>query len=153
MSNAQATKKQRVNESTLAILRVDNVLYELQDIMGAIEQRAFELFERRDGVCGQDLADWFAAEEELVYRTPVTIDDQKDRVQVRIGLDAHTADDVVVLLSNQQLVLRSDARGGRGAKGKWLLVRVDLPVGASLGSATAAIESGSLLVILRRREA
>ena len=153
MPNAQATKKQRVNESTLAILRVDNVLDELQDIMGAIEQRAFELFERRDGVCGQDLADWFAAEEELVYRTPVTIDDQGNRVEVRIGLDGHTVDDVALLLTNQQLILRSDTRGGRGAKGKWLLVRVDLPIGFSSSSATAAVESGSLLVILRRQEA
>jgi HSP20 family molecular chaperone IbpA len=153
MPKAQAAKKQPVNGPTLAIVRVDNDLDELQDIIGAIEQRAFELFERRDGECGHDLADWFAAEVELVYRTLVTIDDQGDRVEVRIGLDGHTADDVSLLLTNQQLVLRSDARGDRGAKGKWLLVRVDLPVGVSLDLATAAVESGSFLVILRRQEA
>src|SRR5579871_2411810 len=112
MPKPQAAKKQPANESALAILRVDDVLYELQDIMGAIQQRAFELFERRDGECGQDLADWFAAEAELVYATAVTFEDQADRVEVRIDLDGHTADGVALLLSDQQLVLRSNTRGG-----------------------------------------
>ena len=153
MPKAQSAKKQAVNESTLAILRVNDVLNELQDIIGAIEQRAFELFERRDGDCGDSLADWLAAEAELVYGTPVTIDDQGNRVEVRIGLDGFAAEDVSLLLTDQKLILRGDARTGRGAKGKWLLVRVDLPVGVSPDSATASVESGGLLVILRRQEA
>ncbi len=114
MPNGQATKKRSQNESTLTLRRVPDVLDELKDINGAIQQR--------------------------------------DRVEVRIALKGIPAQDLSLLLADHELVLRGDARDGEDVKGKWLLVRVDLPPGVSLDSATAAVESGNLLVILRRQE-
>src|SRR6266404_2397308 len=106
MPNAQATKKKTpVNEWTTAVQRVPNVLDELHDILGAIQQRAFELFEQRDGEHGRDLADCFEAETELVYKTPVAIEDHEDRIEISIGLGAFPVRDVSLLLANDQLVV------------------------------------------------
>jgi HSP20 family molecular chaperone IbpA len=136
----------------LAIQRVPDIFDEMRDILGDIELRSFELFERRGGDCGHDLDDWLAAESELVYETPATIDDHGDRVEIRIGLAGLTAQDVALLLADRMLALRGAARGGNHSHGKWLLVRVDLPAGVALDTATATVESEDLLVIIRKEE-
>ena len=151
MSSAQATKKKTpVNESTPAIQRVPNVFDELHDILGAIQHRAFELFEQRDGEHGRDLADWLEAETELVYKTSVTIEDHADRVEISIGLGDFPVHDVSLLLANDHLAVRAETPDASDARHKWLLVRVDLPAGADPDTADAKVVSGALRVAMRR---
>jgi HSP20 family molecular chaperone IbpA len=152
MPTAQVTKKTSANESTLVIQRVPDIFDEL-DILGAIQQRAFELFEQRDGEHGRDLVDWLQAETELVYRAPVTIDDHGDRVGISIGLGGFSVDGLSLLLANDQLVLRGEGRDAGHIGPKWLLVRVDLPLGADPDTVKARAESGSLTVVMRKQGA
>jgi HSP20 family molecular chaperone IbpA len=150
MPTSQATMKKRVTGSAVPIQRVQDDFEELRDILGAVELRAFELFERRDGQCGHDLDDWLAAEAELVYQAPVTIDNQADHVEVRIGLGEVSAQEIALFLTDQKLVVRGEARSQLGSERKWMLVRIDLPVGVNPDTAIAALESGEVTVILRK---
>jgi len=136
-------------EPELSIRRVTDISDELRDILGDVEQRSFVLLERRDGECGRDLADWLAAEAELVYETPVTVADLADRSEIRIGLEGRSSQEVSLFLTDQRLVVRGKKRGWSH---KWLLVRVDLPAGVDPATARAAMESGELLVILIKKE-
>jgi HSP20 family molecular chaperone IbpA len=150
MPTLQATKKKQLIESIVPIQRVQDAAEQLRDILGAIELRAFELFERRGGECGRDLEDWLAAEAELVYRTSAIINDQADRVEVRIGVEGVSPQTVAVLLTEQKLVVRGEAWCESGPGHKWMLVRIDLPASVNPDSATAVLESSELAVTLRK---
>lgn len=146
MPTSQATKKKRSNEPTLTIQRVPDVDDQLRDICRDVSQRAFELFEQRDLGDGHDLADWLAAEAELVQRAGAIIDDQEDSVGVHINLANLEVHEVSLFLTNYQIVLRGEVRGKGDTK--WLLVQVDLPAGANPDRAKAEFESDGLVVVI-----
>jgi HSP20 family molecular chaperone IbpA len=118
------------------------VFGELDQLMHAVERRAYELFEGRGCGIGRDLDDWLAAECELCGpELEVTEDEAGFRLEVPVG--GFERGDLDVTATPYELVVRASRDGGEP---KALLRRVQLATPVEVEAVTATLKDGRLIL-------
>lgn len=122
------------------------VFAEVDQLLQAVQRRAFELFEGRGCAAGRDLDDWLAAERELCGpELEVTEDDTGFRMEVPVS--GFEPGDLDVTATPYELVVRA-SRGGEERRA--LLRRVRLATPVEVEAVAATLKDGRLILTAPR---
>lgn len=145
----------KCNELTAVPQRI---LEQMRDIAESIRQRAFGLFQSRNGVNGSDVDDWLQAEREVVWSPPAELIDEEKEFKARVALPGFDANEIHVSAMPDAVVVQADSththEGSNGNvrfcefSGKQLYRRLDLPGSVDVDKVTASLDKGILQVIL-----
>jgi HSP20 family molecular chaperone IbpA len=131
------------------------IFEELERLMSAIECRAYQAFEARGQQHGNDLADWFAAEQQVLGAPAADILLLDDRCIVRVALAGFTDREVTILAAPGDLVLRAETNAKANAKMRAqtgarmsakVMRRFALPSHVDVSLATAELQEGVLTI-------
>src|SRR5689334_5266325 len=75
----------------------------------SIRNRAFNLFQNRNGGQGSDVDDWLRAEREVVWSPASELVDDGKEFRVRLALPGFDAKDIQVSAMPDELVIQADA--------------------------------------------
>jgi len=85
------------------------VLKETIDLLNNVRMRAFELFERRGGIPGNDVGDWLQAEKE-VFRVPeMELTESDGEFQLQFALPGFEPKDIRVAALPDKLIVEGEA--------------------------------------------
>ena len=144
--------------TSIAISRCANantILTALQQALAvteAIRDRAFELFEARNGSHGSDLSDWLQAERELVLSPTAELVDAGKQFKSTIALPGFDAKEIQITATPDVLVVQANSDHARVYR------RIDLPSAINVDKVTASIDGGILhlnapKVVMKQRTA
>ena len=118
------------------------VFAEVDQLLQAVQRRAYELFEERGYAAGCDLDDWLAAERELCGPDlEVTEDETGFRLEVPVG--GFERGDLDVTATPYELVVRASRHGGEP---RAMLRRVQLATPVEVEAVTATLKDGRLIL-------
>jgi HSP20 family protein len=136
---------------------------ELTDMFGAIRAKAFELFERRGRVLGDELADWVQAEKDLFWipQAELAETDREFKIQVAVpGFDAKNLQvtaqpDAVLVRGNVEKRTENQDKNVHYSEfgEKSLYRRFQLSVPIDIERTTANVENGMLTVTVPKKAA
>lgn len=89
--------------SDLNLASVHELVDHTQDIFNLIAHRAFEIFQSRGDVHGNDQEDWFLAESELLTPVRFHISDSGEQLTVRAEIPEFNDEDIKVSLEPRRL--------------------------------------------------
>ena len=68
----------------LPVHKKDSIFEEIERMQRRIENRAYELFESRGCELGRDMEDWLAAERELVWSPPISMEEGDGEITIEL---------------------------------------------------------------------
>jgi HSP20 family protein len=132
------------------------LLEHVDAIADSIRQRAFDIFQHRDGGIGSDLDDWLQAEREQVSSPASELVDDEKEFRARIAVPGFDAKDIQVSAMPDALVIQADSthtHEGRSDNvrfcefsGNRLFRQLDLPASVDVDKVTASVDKGILQV-------
>ena len=87
----------------------DRISEETEEIQNRIRERAFKLSQER-GHAGREMDDWLTAESEIISVPPADLIEKNGIFQVRIGIVGLDLEEMNVMASPQQMLVRGDCR-------------------------------------------
>jgi HSP20 family molecular chaperone IbpA len=149
--------------SSIAIHRVHDIdesgeplFHEMQKMLDLVQQRAFELFQRRGAMPGTELDDWFRAEREVLGAPRSELTESARDYVLRIAVPGLEAKDLKITSTPRSITVRGDAvhrhAGGEHRLcfcefGERLLRRFDLPEPIDPDRVSAALDKGILRIV------
>ena len=138
----------------LPVHKKDSIFDEIERMQQRITRRAYELFESRGRELGHDLDDWLAAESELVWSPPISMEEEGDEIVVQLSAPGIDADHIDVELTPNDLLVEGEAheqKQKRTSKGRVREMRsaklfrsVHFPRAIDPDSAEAELKNGVL---------
>jgi HSP20 family protein len=132
------------------------LLEQVKTLTDSIRERAFDIFQNRNGASGSDLGDWLQAERDVVWSPASELVDDEKEFRARIALPGFDAKEIQVSALPDALVIQANAThthdGKRGSvcfcefSGKQLFRRLDLPATIDVDKVTASVDNGILQV-------
>jgi HSP20 family protein len=129
---------------------------ELSSIFDEIRNRAFDLFERRGSVPGQDLDDWIQAEKELFFVPQAEWSETDAEFKITVAVPGYEAANVHITAQPNEILLRGNAEKQFKKKDdgvsysefaeKSMYRRFPLAAPIDVKRTTATIENGILTV-------
>lgn len=118
-----------------------------ESIRRAIADRAYELFQARGRDHGNDMRDWFMAEQELIKPRDVQIEDAGEQLSVRAKAPGFSAADVQIGLSPRRVIIWGQATRTDGPGRMQMLSEIDLPASVDPARASADVSDGVLSIV------
>jgi HSP20 family protein len=147
---ANVTVRKVMNETPAPILQ------ELSSIFDEIRNKAFDLFERRGSVPGQDLDDWIQAEKELFFVPQAEWSETDAEFKITVAVPGYEAANVQITAQPDEILLRGNAEKRIEKNGekvsyrefaeKSMYKRFPLAAPIDVKRTTATIENGILTV-------
>lgn len=155
----------RAPKSTAKLLVLessDPILAETEAIQRRIRQRAFELSRARPHDA-RELYDWMAAESEIISVPPTELVEKDGMFEVRFAVAGVNPDDVNLMVTSDQILLKSDYRHEHGAdvgtvhicdfKSATVFRTVNLPQAIDVKSVKIAYDDGMIRVTAAKESA
>jgi len=156
-SATQATKTSAISKQN----DPENVLDRLQLAYGAIEKRAFQIFENNGRWFGNELSDWLQAETELLHPLHLEIAETSEALTVRAEVPGFTARELDIHVDGSRLIIAGRHESTEeNKKGKTIysercarevLRSVELPSAVDGTKVNATLKDGVLNIDLPRR--
>ncbi len=129
---------------------------ELDEITETVRRQAFTLFERRGGMIGSDLQNWFDAERETVWSPQSEVIEHDGEYRARIAVPGFQAKDLQVVATPDALIVEAQKTHNHENRDgavrlceftdKKLFRRLGLPSQIDVEKTTASLENGLLEV-------
>ena len=130
---------------------------EMVALTEAIRQRAFSVFQSRNGENGSDLQDWLGAERELLWTPTSELVEQDDEIRLRVALPGFDPAEIDVTVTPGALVVKaenvkhthhSDEPDVRFCEfsAKKVFRRIEMPAPIDLDKVSASLDKGMLQV-------
>ncbi|HVB54830.1 MAG TPA: Hsp20/alpha crystallin family protein [Candidatus Acidoferrales bacterium] len=142
----------------LNLVSVHELFEHTQDVFHLIARRAFEIFESRGGVHGNDREDWFLAESELLKPVKFHISESGEQITARAEVPGFNRQEIKVSIEPRRLSISGKAESHEDHQSRkhihslrhaQLMFRViDLPAEVDLSKAKATFNDGTLEVVL-----
>jgi HSP20 family molecular chaperone IbpA len=147
------TSRQLEKTQSVPVIEAD-ILDEMNETNSLIAQRAYEIYQSRGGGHGSDQDDWFRAAQEILPKLEIDYDVSDSAVRLTAqGLD-FAAKDLEVVIGHRRAVIcgfhPSLNRTAGGSRDKRIMKVVELPFAVDPVSARAALQNGTLQVVLPR---
>lgn len=145
------------------LVSVDLLAHRKDDIDRMIEQRAYELFEGRGSLHGQDVVDWLEAEHEIVHGCRHDLREFPEAIILRAEMpSSYPADQILVSVEPWRLVVSGerevDVSYWDGAKTctetrpQRIFRAHDLPSQVNPSASTAILRDNSLEVVMPKAD-
>src|SRR6185312_7590187 len=133
------------------------VLDDLKALSDRVRQRAFELFQRRGGVDGFALDDWFTAEQDVLQIPQAELIEKNGAFKVRLSAPGFEAGDLNVIAQPDALIVKAAAHHEHETNEenvhfcefdqKTFYRRFNLPEAIAVDKVTASLENGVLRLL------
>jgi len=120
----------------------ETILDELEEIYDHITQRAYEISVKRGGLRTLDVEDWLAAEQELLFKPEVRVEEAGQQITVTVRIGDVRPMDVQLLVTPDAMVIQADLRWAS----KKAFRTVEFPHRIVVRKAEARYENGCLIV-------
>lgn len=131
-------------------------------MIDAIRNRAYDLFQHRNGSNGSDLDDWFQAERDVTW-APAELVDEEKAFKARVALPGFEPKDIEVSVLPDAILIQADSahthEDSNGSvcfcefSGKNVFRRFDLPVPVDVDKVTATVDKGILHITAPKAKA
>jgi HSP20 family protein len=142
----------------LNLVSVHELFEHTQDVFNLIARRAFEIFEARGRVYGNDREDWLLAESELLAPVKFHLSESGEHLTARADVPGFNRQEIKVSLEPRRLSIsgkaepREDHHSGKhthSLRHEQLMFRViDLPCEVDLSKTKATFNDGTLEVVM-----
>lgn len=105
-------------KARLPVHKKDSIFDEIERMQRRIERRAYELFESRGCELGRDMDDWFAAERELVWSPPISMEEGDGEITIQLSAPGFEPEQIDVELTPQDLLVEAEAHDEQKEKGR-----------------------------------
>lgn len=133
------------------------LIEQIHGIGEAIRQRAFGLFQNRNGGNGSDLEDWLQAERDMIWSPTAELADGEKDYRARLALPGFEEKDIHVSAMPDAVVVQADSsHTHEGTNGdvrycefsdKKLFRRIELPGPVDVDKVSASLDKGILQVV------
>ena len=120
----------------------ETILDEIEEMYDQITRRAYEIFLERGGICTVDLEDWLKAEQELLFKPEVHVDETDCRITVTICIGNVRPLDVQLLVTPDAMVIQAEDPAGF----KKVFRTVEFPRRIDVSKASARYSNGCLVL-------
>ena len=144
------------------LVSVHELFEHTQDVFNLIARRAFEIFENRGHVHGNDREDWFLAESELLTPVKFHLSESGERLTARAEVPGFHRQEIKVSLEPRRLSISGKTEPLENQKSEkhphshrhaQLMFRViDLPCEVDLAKAKASFNDGRLEVVMPKAD-
>ncbi len=131
---------------------------EADRIRARIAERAYELSARRGYAPGRELDDWLTAEDQLVWKPEMRLEEHPRELVLKLRLPGVRAEDVHLFVAAERILLLGEAQGERVTEGMRvhsdefrygpIFREVWLPRAIDPGRAKARLSEGVLTLVL-----
>jgi HSP20 family molecular chaperone IbpA len=146
------------SSTDLNLVSVHELFEHTQDVFNLIARRAFEIFESRGHVHGNDREDWFLAESELLTPVKVHLSESGEHLTARAEVPGFDRQEIKVSLEPRRLSIsgmgepRENRLSGKHTHSlrhmRLMLCVIDLPTEVELSKAKAAFNDDTLEVVM-----
>jgi len=136
----------------------DEIQAAVRKVAGALEQRSYEIYERRGGPAGSEREDWYHAESEMLHPVSVEIRGAAGGMKLRAEVHGFVAPELTICVEARRVTIVGERRAAglrsRGSvlhaerRGERILRFVDLPGEVNPARTTAALKNGVLELAL-----
>ncbi len=150
------------NSTDLNLVSVHELFEHTQDVFNLIAQRAFEIFENRGCVHGNDREDWFLAESELLTPVKFHISESGERITARAELPGFNRQEIKLSLEPRRLSIsgksepHEDHQSRKHVQSlghKQMIFRViDLAAEVDLSKVKATLNDGTLEIVMPKAD-
>jgi len=147
------------SSTDLNLVSVHELFEHTQDVSNLIGRRAFEIFESRGQLHGNDREDWYLAESELLTPVKVHLSESGEQLTVRAEVPGFNREEIKVSLEPHRLSVSGktqleDRQSGKQIHshrhGQLVFRIIDLPCEVDLSKARATFNDGTLKVVMPR---
>lgn len=131
-------------------------LKETIDLLDGVRRRAFELFQRRGAVPGNDVADWLQAEREIFQVPSLELSENGSEFRLELALPGFEAEDMRIAALPDAVIVEADAvhhhRGNSGSirlcefGERRVFRQIPLPERVDVDRVSASLDKGVLHV-------
>ena len=142
----------------LNLVSVHELFEHTQDVFNLIARRAFEMFEARGCVHGNDREDWFLAESELLTPVKFHLSESGEQLTARAELPGFHRQEIKVSLEPRRLSIsgkteplenqKSEKHPHSHRHAQLMFHVIDLPCEVDLSKAKASFNDGRLEVVM-----
>jgi HSP20 family protein len=93
---------------TLPIKRTKSIFDEMDKMRDRIMQRAHEIFRTNGGIFGRDLDDWLQAEQELVWKPTIELDEKDNEFRLRVAVPGVDPKDVDIEVTPEDILVKAN---------------------------------------------
>jgi HSP20 family molecular chaperone IbpA len=150
------------SSTALNLVSVHKLCEHTQDVFNLIAQRAFEIFENRGCVHGNDRQDWFLAESELLTPVKFHISESGERITARAEVPGFNRQEITVSLEPRRLSIsaksepREDHQSRKHIQSlgheQMIFSVIDLPAEVDLSKVKATLNDGTLEVVMPKAD-
>jgi HSP20 family protein len=144
--------------SDLNLVSVHELFEHTQDVFNLIARRAFEIFESRGHVHGNDREDWFLAESELLTPVKIHLSESGEQLTARAEVSGFDRQEIKVSLEPRRLSIsgkaepREDHQSGKRTHSfrhaHLMFCVIDLPTEVDLSRAKATFSDGTFEILM-----
>ena len=148
------------SRADLNLVSVHELFEHTQDVFNLIGRRAFEIFEGRGHVHGNDREDWHLAESELLTPVKFHVSESGEQLIARAEVSGFKRQDIKVGLEPNRLIISGKAELGEDhqagkhndshRRGQLMFCVIDLSCEVDLSKAKATFNDSTLEVVMPR---
>jgi HSP20 family protein len=142
---------------------INKLFKEMENRFQEVAKRAYELFEKRGGLSGYDLEDWFKAESELLQPVPIEVEEREKEVVVRADVPGFKAEELEVAVEPGRILISGKSESKKEEKKKGKIVyseqraneisrSLTLPAEVMPEQANAVLKDGRLEITVLKSE-
>jgi HSP20 family protein len=149
-----AIAKRPASPAALKLAPPPDLFNRMQQLYDSISRRAFQIFENKGQIFGQDLEDWFKAESELLHPVHMDVSESDGNLTVKAEVPGFTAKELKVAVEPRRVTITGKRETREERKDKKTLYTetcsdqvlrvIDLPTGVDTGKAVATLKDGML---------
>jgi len=153
---AQTAAAMEVAKKAVPVKQASSDLFD--SVFDSITRRAFELFEGNGRWPGNELADWFRAESEVLHPVHLELRESEDSFSVEAEVPGFDPKDLEITVEPRTLRIagererHEEKKKGKALRSEWcanrILRTIDLPAEIDTGKASASLKAGILTIEL-----
>jgi HSP20 family molecular chaperone IbpA len=120
----------------------DDLVEAIEDMYDQVTERAYEIFRERGAIGTIDLEDWLTAEQQLLIKPGVRIEETDSQVTVRIWVGEVCPVDLEVVVTPDAMLLQAE----NSLNGKKIFRAVEFPRRIMVNKAEARFLNGCLVL-------
>jgi len=146
MTERSTATQTAIEPTQVKIVEPRTLLERFNKLSEQISRRAYEIFEGRGKTFGQDLADWFKAESEMLPPVQLRMAETDDALTVEAEVPGFSAKDLEVSLEPWRLTIsgKKETKEEQEQCSEQLLRVIDLPSEIDSAKGTATLKNGIL---------
>ena len=93
---------------TLPVRKSKSIFDEMDRMRDRIMRRAYDIFSSNGGIFGRDIDNWFQAEQELVWKPPIELEEKDDEFLLQVATPGVDPKDIDIEVTPEDILVKAD---------------------------------------------